>query len=103
MADQHPVPIAGDRVTTRESIEVMSPYDGTTIGSVPRCDERDVDRAVRAGRAVMHDAPLPPYQRAEILDRAASLLRERHEDFARTIAREAAKPIKTARVEAARA
>ena len=47
--------------------------------------------------------PLPPWRRAEILDRAATLLAERHEEFARTIADEAAKPIKTARVEAERA
>ncbi|MGH9187618.1 MAG: aldehyde dehydrogenase family protein, partial [Acidimicrobiales bacterium] len=47
--------------------------------------------------------PLPAWRRAEILDAAAALLRERQEDFARTIAVEAAKPIKTARGEAARA
>ena len=51
----------------------------------------------------MHESPMPPYERAEILDHAARLLRERQEDFARTIAVEAAKPLKTARVEAARA
>jgi acyl-CoA reductase-like NAD-dependent aldehyde dehydrogenase len=46
---------------------------------------------------------LPTWRRAEILDAAAHLLRERNEEFARIIAEEAAKPIKTARVEAARA
>ena len=38
-----------------------------------------------------------------MLDRAAALLAERQEDFARIVAAEAAKPLKTARVEAARA
>ena len=52
---------------------------------------------MRAGGA------LPPWRRAEILDSAARLLKERREDFARTIAAEAAKPIKTARTEATRA
>jgi acyl-CoA reductase-like NAD-dependent aldehyde dehydrogenase len=46
---------------------------------------------------------LPPWKRAEILEHAARLLGEQHEAFARTIAEEAAKPIKTARVEARRA
>ena len=53
--------------------------------------------------AMLRREPLPPWRRAEILDRAATLLEERHDDFARTIAIEAAKPIKTARVEATRA
>jgi acyl-CoA reductase-like NAD-dependent aldehyde dehydrogenase len=38
-----------------------------------------------------------------VLDRAAALLDERSEDFARIIAAEAAKPLKTARIEARRA
>ena len=84
-------------------ISVVNPYDGSVIGQVPKGTAADVDRAVSAARAVMRDAPLSPYERAEILDRAAALLRERQEDFARTIAVEAAKPIKTARVEAQRA
>jgi acyl-CoA reductase-like NAD-dependent aldehyde dehydrogenase len=47
--------------------------------------------------------PLPAWKRAEILDAAARLLHERKESFARTLAGEAAKPIKTARIEAERA
>ena len=70
------------------------------VGSVPKCTAADVDRAVPAAASVLRREPLAPWQRAEILDRAAELLKERHEDFAHTIAVEAAKPIKTARVEA---
>ena len=43
------------------------------------------------------------WKRAEILDRAAARLAERRDEFAVIIAKEAAKPIKTARVEAERA
>jgi acyl-CoA reductase-like NAD-dependent aldehyde dehydrogenase len=46
---------------------------------------------------------MPAHQRAAILDAAADQLATRNEEFARSIAGEAAKPIKTARVEAARA
>src|SRR5207237_8028492 len=60
-------------------------------------------RAVAAARTALHDDPLPAWRRAEVLERAAGLLRERVDDFARTIALEAAKPIKTARIEAQRA
>ena len=54
-------------------------------------------------RSALHNQPLAPWERAAILDRAAALLRERQEEFAQIIAREAAKPLKTARVEADRA
>ena len=96
------VPIGAERVTTPEEIVVRSPYDGSEVGRVPSCDASHVDRAVAAAHARLAE-PLPAHARAVILDRAAALLAERQEDFARTIAAEAAKPLKTARVEAARA
>ena len=96
------VPIGADRVTTDDEIVVSSPYDGSEVGRVPSCDAGHVDRAVAAARGRLAE-PLPAHARAVILDRAAALLAERQEDFARTIAAEAAKPLKTARVEAARA
>jgi acyl-CoA reductase-like NAD-dependent aldehyde dehydrogenase len=86
-----------------ETIVVRSPYDGHEVGQVPRHTDTDVDRAVGAAGAALRDEPLPPWRRAEILHAAARLLAERSEDFARTIAEEAAKPIKTARLEAKRA
>ena len=85
-----------------DPIVVRSPYDGSEVGCVPRCGPEQVDAAVAAARARLAD-PLPAWRRAEILDTAASLLQEREEHFAETIAREAAKPIRTARVEARRA
>jgi acyl-CoA reductase-like NAD-dependent aldehyde dehydrogenase len=99
----HALPLAGERHTHGESIEVASPYDGSTIGAVPRCGTEDVKRAVDAAAAVLREAPLPVWRRAEILDTAARLLSERVDAFAETIAVEAAKPIKTARIEAKRA
>src|SRR5213075_512255 len=81
---------------------VTSPFDGHVIARVPVCTAADVDRAVDAAAAALDD-PLPAWRRAEILDQAARLLRERVDEFARTLAAEAAKPLKTARVEAERA
>ena len=108
MPDVTPVPIGGERVTTAASLAVCSPYDGTEVGRVPACGAAEVDRAVAAARARLTgtddgSAPFPAHERALVLDRAAALLAERGEEFARTIAVEAAKPIKTARVEAQRA
>ena len=85
------------------TITVRAPFDGTVIGEVPEYTPDDVARAVAAASAALRDEPLPLWRRAAILDRAAQLLGERVEDFARMIALEAAKPIRTARAEAERA
>jgi acyl-CoA reductase-like NAD-dependent aldehyde dehydrogenase len=103
MSTLRSVPIGGDRFSGTDAIAVRSPFDGHEIASVPSCTAEDVARAVDAATAVRRSAPLPAWRRAEILDRAAALLGEQVEDFARTIAEEAAKPIKTARIEARRA
>ncbi len=84
-------------------ITVRSPYDGSVLGEIPAQTAADVDRAVAICKAALHDNPLPLWKRAEVLDNAAVRLTERCEEFAQIIAKEAAKPIKTARVEAQRA
>ena len=98
-----PLPLAGARFTGTESAAVASPYDGHEIGRVPVCGPDDVDRAVAAAREALAGGPLPAWKRAEVLDTAAVLLAERRDHFARIIAEEAAKPMKTARAEAERA
>jgi acyl-CoA reductase-like NAD-dependent aldehyde dehydrogenase len=103
MTDVRPLPIGVDRLTTAETITIRSPYDDTELGQVPKCGPDEVDRAVAAARDA-HAAGAPPaWWRAEVLDRAARLLAERTYDFAQIIAGEAAKPLKTARIEAQRA
>jgi acyl-CoA reductase-like NAD-dependent aldehyde dehydrogenase len=97
------LPIGDEHFTTGSWFEVRSPYDDHVIGRVPACGDADVDRAVTIAREVLDAPPLPAWRRAEILDTAARTLGERVEEFARYIAEEAAKPIKTARVEAQRA
>jgi acyl-CoA reductase-like NAD-dependent aldehyde dehydrogenase len=99
----HSLPIGAERIATADEIVVTSPFDGHEIARVPACGPAEVDRAVAAATEAKRQGALPAWKRAEILDAAARLLTERTEDFARTIAEEAAKPIKTARVEAKRA
>ena len=103
MADQHPVPVAGERRTAPDSVEVTNPYDGSLVGLVPRLGAADVDDAVASATTALRGETLPAWRRAEILDAAAAAIGSRLEDFARTIAVEAAKPLRTARTEAQRA
>lgn len=89
--------------TEPSTIAVRAPFDGATIGEIPSGTAADVDRAVATAKAALAAGPLPLWKRAQILDTAAVRLAARRDEFAEIIAREAAKPIKTARVEAERA
>ena len=88
-----------------EVIVVRSPYDGRELARVPAGTADDLDRAIRAAADRRSGGPPPAHERAAVLDRAAERLAdpEVHERFARSISAEAAKPIRTARVEAQRA
>src|SRR2546421_13040314 len=88
--------------TTEEWIEVHSPYNGEVVGRAPKSGADAARRAVDAAAHAL-ESPLPAHERAAILDRVAGLLRERHEAMPRTSGPDAGKPIRTARVEAARA
>lgn len=101
--DVTPMRIDGAAVGADEHTSVCSPYDGRELGRVPRGTEADVNRAVAVALERHRGGALPAHERAEILDRAAVALTERHEEFAQSISSEAAKPIATARVEAERA
>jgi acyl-CoA reductase-like NAD-dependent aldehyde dehydrogenase len=98
----HKLLVAGERVETGEWSEVKSPYDGTVIGRVPRADASVVTSAIDAAEAAFEAGDFPQHERAAVLDRAAHIVREREDELAATIAAEAGKPIKTARVEAHR-
>jgi len=94
--------IGGDWVETGEWTEVRSPYDGSLIGRVVKAGAGETRNALDAAESAMRE-PIPAHERAAILDRVAALLSERADEAARTISAEAGKPMKAARVEAARA
>lgn len=96
--------IAGRWVTSPTTTPVCNKYDDRLIGTLPVATHDQVDEAIAAAEAaatVMAD--LPAHRRAAILARAAQLLAERREDFARMIAAEAGKALKFARAEVDRA
>ena len=94
--------IGGEWVETGDSVEVRSPYSGEVVGRVAKAGAGETKRAIDAAEAAMRE-PLPAHKRAEILVRVAGYLGKRHDEVARTICAEAGKPMKAARVEAARA
>jgi acyl-CoA reductase-like NAD-dependent aldehyde dehydrogenase len=100
--NDHKLLVAGNQVETGEWDEVASPYDGSTVGRVAQGDAQLVDRAAIAAEEAFRTADFPQHSRAEVLDRAAHLVSGRLDELAETIASEAGKPLKTAKVEAAR-
>jgi acyl-CoA reductase-like NAD-dependent aldehyde dehydrogenase len=94
--------IDGEWVETGEWLEVRSPYSGDVVARVAKGGADETRRALDAAERALAN-PLPAHKRAEILVKVAGLIGKRHEEVARTISDEAAKPIKTARVEASRA
>jgi acyl-CoA reductase-like NAD-dependent aldehyde dehydrogenase len=94
--------VAGEWLETGDWLEVRSPYSGEVVGRVPRAGAAEARAAVDAAEAAMRE-PLPAHLRAEILVRVAGALGRRHAEAATVIAQEAGKPLKAARVEAARA
>jgi acyl-CoA reductase-like NAD-dependent aldehyde dehydrogenase len=94
--------IGGEWCEAGETIDVTSPYDGSAVARVAFGGAEEARRAIDAAERAMAQ-PVPAHERARVLDAAAALLRERRDEFARTIALEAGKPIATATVEADRA
>ena len=94
--------LAGEWQQTGEAFEVRSPYSGKVVARVARAGKDETRRAIDAAAQAMRE-PLPPWRRADILERISQLLREHAEELAQTICAEGGKPIKAARVEAARA
>ena len=96
--------LIGERwVDKAEKIEVRNPYDDSLVDVVPAGAAGDVEAALRAAEeGARLNRTLPAHKRIEVLYRAAGIVRERQEEFARTIATEGSKTIRAARKEASR-
>ena len=101
-AADHELLVGGERVTTEEWSEVKSPYDGDVVGRVAIADPELVDRTIAAAGEAFEGGDFPQHERAAVLERAAGLVADREDELAVTIAAEAGKPLKTARIEAQR-
>src|SRR5574341_70752 len=96
--------IDGQWVDAGPLMEVKNKYNGETVGALPTARKQDLDAAIAAAeRAENVMADMPAHKRAEILLKTAALLRARSDDLAKTIAAEAGKALKFARIEVDRA
>ena len=96
--------VGGHWQKTGDIMEVRSPYDGTLVALVHRAGPEEMEQAIAAAvKAFQVTRKLPVWKRAEVLEKISAGIAARREEFARTLALEAGKPLKTARLEVDRA
>ncbi len=101
---EYGVLIHGEWITTGDAIEIRSPYDESLVAVVHRAGPKEIERALAtAEQAFEITRRLPSWKRSEVLEKVSQGIQARHEEFARAIALEAGKPIRTARAEVDRA
>jgi len=94
----------GKWVEEGDPVEIRAPYDGSVIGRVYQGRREHAEAAITAAvKAFGTTRRLPAFERQRVLRRVAENIGDRKEEFARTIAQEAGKPIKAARTEVERA
>jgi putative phosphonoacetaldehyde dehydrogenase len=93
--------IAGKRVETDHQIEVLNPYNGAVVGTVPAARPEHVREAFAKAKAFR--PKLTRYERQQILLRTADLLAARKEEFAKIITAESGLCWKDSLYEAGRA
>lgn len=92
------------RVSTTQTLDVRSPFDGSVLATLPQADETSVASALAvAEQATREMAALPAHERAGILHRAADLVDADQAGLARVITAEQGKHTADAQAEASRA
>jgi lactaldehyde dehydrogenase len=95
--------IGGEWVDADDRTDVIHPYDGDLVGSVPLASEQQVVDAIDAADAAFEASELSAYQRYELLSETARQVEARADDIARILTSEQGKPLTEARGEVDRA
>ena len=94
----------GKWVEEGEPVEIKAPYDQAVIAQVFQGTREHAEAAIAAAvKAFGTTRRLPAFERQRVLRRVAQTIAERKDEFSRTLAQEAGKPIKAARSEVDRA
>src|SRR5215472_8372893 len=85
-------------------VEIHAPYDGTPIALVYQARREHAEKAIQAAtKAFGSTRRLPAFERQRVLRAIAQSIAARKDEFSRTLAQEAGKPLKAARTEVERA
>ncbi len=76
------------------TMDIVNPYTGKVINTVPNCTEKDVNKAVEyAKKAQCAWAKVPVHQKVEILKKFLDLVDKNKAELAKTLSTETGKPI----------
>jgi acyl-CoA reductase-like NAD-dependent aldehyde dehydrogenase len=101
--EAQPLLLAGVPTEGGEMAAVVFPYDGSEVAHVWLAGEELLERALAAAaEAELEIASIPPFRRAEILARAAELVRGREDELARQMTLETGNAIWETRFEVQR-
>jgi acyl-CoA reductase-like NAD-dependent aldehyde dehydrogenase len=96
--------LQGKWVEDGTPVEIRSPYDGTPLAMVFQGTAAHAERAIQSAvQAFGSTRRLPAFERQRVLRSIAQYISSHKEEFARTMAQEAGKPLKAARTEVERA
>jgi acyl-CoA reductase-like NAD-dependent aldehyde dehydrogenase len=96
--------LAGKWLEEGTPVEIRAPYDGTPLAEISQATRDHAERAIEAAaRAFGSTRRLPAFERQRVLRSIAQQISSRKDEFARTLAQEAGKPLKAARTEVERA
>jgi acyl-CoA reductase-like NAD-dependent aldehyde dehydrogenase len=96
--------VDGKWIERGELAEVRAPYDDSVIAQVFQGTRADAELAIASAvKAFGTTRRLPAFERQRVLRRVAQAISQRKDEFSRTLAHEAGKPIKAARTEVDRA
>ena len=86
--------INGQWESTNETTELTAPYTGEVLANVAKATTADVERAIEGAHQTFQSfKKTTAYERAEILYKVVTIMRERKQELAKILADEAAKPI----------
>jgi acyl-CoA reductase-like NAD-dependent aldehyde dehydrogenase len=96
--------VDGKWIEDGDPVEIRAPYDGSVIASVFQGRREHAEAAIASAvKAFGTTRRLPAFERQRVLRRVSENISQRKQEFARTMAQEAGKPIKAARTEVERA
>jgi acyl-CoA reductase-like NAD-dependent aldehyde dehydrogenase len=96
--------LRGKWVEEGKPVEIRAPYDGAPIAQIFEGTREHAEIAIAAAaQAFGSTRKFPAFERQRILKSIATYIASRKEEFARTMALEAGKPLKAARTEVERA
>jgi acyl-CoA reductase-like NAD-dependent aldehyde dehydrogenase len=96
--------VDGKWIERGELAEIRAPYDDAVIAQVFQGTRADAELAIASAvKAFGTTRRLPAFERQRVLRRVAQSISQQKDEFSRTLAQEAGKPIKAARTEVDRA